>query len=428
MLDKKLQEIVEELSRIPNAPFSLTARTKYVMQKLADTGLEVEDSPYYILAKTGNPQAERKLVVMSHLDHPGFIFRNSSEAIAFGTLYFDKLDLKRLPSLNVYTREGNFLGKAYITDVFGRDYSRVRVRADFEIPRNSQGQWDLGTARISEERVEALSNDNDIVTSVLLSIAQPLPQSDWGVYFLFTKHEEVIQQSSYEIAVKNLLDLTEKDLIINLESMKVYSLLDSTEFNGFSYEGGVVLNVSEKDSIYGTKSPDRRNLAESLVNNIVEKERIEIQRGLTGGSSDAWTFSEAGFTPNIVTLNIPNQYKHNVDNENVVAEAVATKDVIALEKILRSILSSLPNADIPENPKDISLQIKQKYSHLNDKRFIKAVNDRLRIRFKDVIRRGYYFPVSVPDYIQDLFNISISYLSYMINRRTGENGKSVSYE
>jgi putative aminopeptidase FrvX len=428
MLDKNLQKIIEELSRIPNAPFSLIPRTQYVMRKLTDAGLEVEDTPYYILGKTGNPKAERKLVIMSHLDHPGFIFRNSTEAIAFGTLYFDKLDLKKLPPLNIHTADGHFLGKANITDVFGRDYSRVKVKGHFKIPKNSQGQWDVGTARISEERVEALSNDNDIVTSVLLSIAQPLPQSDWGIYFLFTKHEEVIQQSSYEIAAKNLLDLSENDLVINLESMKAYSLVDSGEFERLSYERGVVLNVSEKDSVYGASFPNSRNLAESLVNNTAEKEGVEIQRGIAGGSSDAWTFSESGITPSIVTLNIPNQFKHNVDNENVVAEVVATKDVVALQKILREAIEGVPNGGIPENSEDISLQMKQKYPHLNDKRFIRTVNDRLRIRFKDVIRRGYYFPVSISDHIQDLFNTLISYLSYIISRKTDENGKSVSYE
>ena len=52
-----------------------------------------------------------------------------------------------------------------------------------------------------------------------------------------------------------------------------------------------------------------------MINNISEGENIQIQRGLAGGTTDARHIVEFGLTHNVVTLNIPNMYKHNTDGK-----------------------------------------------------------------------------------------------------------------
>jgi hypothetical protein len=415
MLDERLKEIVMDLDEIPNAPFSIALRSKYVRGFIEKAGLKVEETPYYITGKSKEFSNKKKIVFISHLDHPGFVFKDNKKGVAFGTLYLDKL--KNLKPIRVYSPKGSYLGLAKLVKVYGRNKNRILIEADFHIPKNSQGFWDLQRVVFKNEKIYARSHDNDIVTAVLLSQIRNLKRKDYDILFLFTKHEEVLQHSSFNIACNNSLNVSSTDIIINLESMKVYSTTGNSIYSNLNYESGLVLNISEKTSIYSQNDNGKRNLAESLINNVCENLNFQIQRGLAGGTTDARTFGKLGLTSNIVTLNVPNKYKHNFDGNKVALEEVYISDVQDLSQIIQMIVGKEP-LSVKENPKDISSKVVREFPEYKDDlaEFYLKINERLNLSYRDVVKRGYYYPERIKDYVADIFWGLLSYIKFFFSK------------
>jgi putative aminopeptidase FrvX len=413
MLDSKLKNVIEQLYAIPNAPFTVGHRSKYIKESILRASLEYVETPYYIYTKLSNGNG-RKIIFMSHLDHPGFVFKNSREATAFGSLYLDKV--KNLKPISVFNPNGEYIGDVSITKVYGRDESLIEVDSEFDIPKNSQGLWNVGNVRVEEDKIYGRSHDNDIVTSILLNNLRRVESSEFEIYFLFTKHEEVLQQSSYAFSKVNPLNITHDDIVVNLESMKVYPTTDNPRYSRLDYNSGVVLNVSEATCIYGQNTSER-NIAESLVNNISTEKNLSIQRGMAGGTSDARLISMFNLTPNLITLNIPNQFKHNTNDISIVPEEVLVNDVITLDTIIKSIVDGSAT-NIETNQFDISSEIKSQFPSFGRdvSQQYAGINRRLHISNTYIINRGHYYPQSILETVADMYWKALSYLIYFINR------------
>lgn len=399
-------QILKALSEIPNAPYSIKGRTEYIKEILNKASIGYEETDYYIKVNLNSLKSDSpKIIFISHLDHPGFVFKNSRFAKAFGSLYLHKIT--RYNQISVYSPDGKYLGDVNLKRALGENESWIEVESAFKIPRNSQGLWNVGEVEVYDGKVFARSHDNDIATSILLSNLKLTKRSDYNLVYLFTKHEEVLQQSAYHVAKNNDLGITPQDIIINMESMKVSPITDRSEFSKFSYSNGPVLNVSEVSGLY---SNGRQNLAESLVNNIVSSNNLKVQRGLAGGSSDARVFALFKLTPNIVTLNIPNQYKHNVDENTVRSEEVYLEDVEIVNSIVKYILDG-GELNTTTSQLDISSTIPRELVK-DSKELYKILNDRLDIANRSIIKRGYYFPMSIIDYVADTFLKVVSYVNF----------------
>jgi len=374
--------------------------------------LEYEETPYFIVTHLNKASSKPKLFFISHLDHPGFVFKNKKEGIALGTLYLDKL--AEYKPISIYSPKGKYLGDAILEKVSGRDNRSIEIRADFDIPKNSQGLWNVGSIRYDEEKIYGKSHDNDITTSLLLHTLRKSSNKQYQIVYVFTKHEEILQQSSFNIAYKNSLNISKEDIVINLESMKTYSITETPKYSNLNYESGPILNISEASRVYGELG--QQNIAESLINNISEELKIQMQRGLAGGTTDARAISEFGLTNNIVTINIPNRYKHNSDGNRVRAEEIYIKDVLSLLKIIDNIVDS-EELDTDINEKDLTKKLEEEY--FKNRKPFEVLNKRLDIASKHIIRRGYYYPMSLIDTVKDIFYKGISYLYYFVKKGMG---------
>jgi putative aminopeptidase FrvX len=412
MLDNKLKEIISEFYAIPAAPFSVEEKASYVKKLIKRNVLEYEETPYFIATHLNNEPSKPKLFFISHLDHPGFIFKNKKEGIALGTLYLDKIE--EYKPISVYSPEGTYLGDGSLEKISGRDNRSVEINTDFDIPKNSQGLWNVGDVRFEQDKIYGRSHDNDIATSLLLHSLRKSNNKDYEIVCVFTKHEEILQQSSFNIVHKNSLGISERDLVVNLEAMKVYSITKDDKLSNLNYKDGPVLNISEASRVYGKHG--QQNVAESLINNIAEELGLQIQRGLAGGTTDARVISEFGLTDNIVTINIPNKFKHNSDGKKVRAEEVYIRDVSSLSKIISKVITSSElNTNI--NNKDITRELGEKYFKKEKPFYI--LNKRLDIASKQIVKRGYYYPVTLLDYVKDIFYKGISYIYYFVKKGLG---------
>lgn len=411
MLDKRLKKIINEFYDIPAAPFCINQKSEYIKSYLSNKGFGYEETPYYISSTIREGTNGKRILFFSHLDHPGFIFKNSREGIALGTLYLDKI--KKYAPISVYSPSGEYLGDVELKKAHGLGNRDVEISSDFDIPKNSQGLWNTGNTKFADTKILGRSHDNDIVTCLMLNSIEEVSEGEYGIHFVFTKHEEVLQQSSYNISKNNSFDISENDIVINLESMKVYPITEEKEYSNLNYDDGPILNISEKSCLYSTKGG---NLAESMINNISDEKNIQIQRGLAGGTSDARHIVEFGLTDNVVTLNIPNRYKHNTDGKRIRPEEVLIKDVLSVSKILKNILRS-PDLNLSENNKDI--QVDSIKDLIEERKSLNILNRRLDIASHDTVGRGYYFPKSILDCAKDFFWKSLSYLYYIAKNGIG---------
>jgi hypothetical protein len=411
MLDKRLKKIISEFYDIPAAPFCINQKSEYIKSYLTNKGLEYEETPYYISSTIRESRNGKRILFFSHLDHPGFIFKNNREGIALGTLYLDKI--KKYAPISVYSPSGEYLGDVELEKASGLGNRDVEISSDFDIPKNSQGLWNTGNTKFADTKILGRSHDNDIVTCLMLNSIEEVSEGEYGIHFVFTKHEEVLQQSSYNISRNNSLNISEDDIVINLESMKVYPITKEREYSNLNYDDGPILNISEKSCLYNTKG---RNLAESMINNISEKKDVKIQRGLAGGTSDARHIVEFGLTDNVVTLNIPNRYKHNTDGKSIRPEEALIKDVLSVSEILKNILRS-SDLDFSKNSKDIQVDSTKKL--IEERKSLNILNRRLDIASHDIVRRGYYFPKSILDCAKDFFWKSLSYIYYIAKNGIG---------
>jgi hypothetical protein len=105
----------------------------------------------------------------------------------------------------------------------------------------------------------------------------------------------------------------------------------------------------------------KSNKAEDLINIIAEDNGVDVQRGLAGGSTDARPFSEYNLTPNIITLNVPNRFKHNANSKGEVVSEMVKKshadDLFVLLKKLTTL--ELDYEDIAHNNLSLSLKYKR---------------------------------------------------------------------
>ncbi|HRI05738.1 MAG TPA: hypothetical protein PLV59_02220 [Candidatus Dojkabacteria bacterium] len=406
-------EILKSLHNIPNAPFSIKGRSEYLKKFIQDMELEYEETEYYIKVNLNSVKKDSpKIIFVSHLDHPGFVFKNSRFAKAFGSLYLHKIT--KYSPISVFNPQGKYLGDVKLKKVLGNDESWIEVESEFEIPKNSQGLWNVGDVEVKAGKVFARSHDNDVATSILLSNLKPTNRDDFGIVYLFTKHEEVLQQSAYHIAKYNTLGINSQDIVINTEAMKVSPISEVPEFSEISYADGPVLNISEASGLYTTGS---RNLGESLINNISISQNLKLQRGLAGGSSDARVFSLFKLTPNVITLNIPNKYKHNVDGNFVRCEEVYLEDIEVINRIVNCIVDS-KELSISSTQVDISHRIPEGIVK-DSKGLFKNLNDRLDIANRSIVKRGYYFPSSVSEYMVDTFLKIVSFASFYLTSGKG---------
>ena len=222
MLDKRLIKIIKEYYEIPSAPFCVGQKSEYIKSYLSNKSLEYEETPYYISSILRESTNGKRILFFSHLDHPGFIFRNSRGGIALGTLYLDRIT--EYAPISIYSPQGKYLGDVELKRAYGLGNRDIEVSSDFNIPKNSQGLWNTGETKFTDSKILGRSHDNDIATCLMLYNIDNVSKGEYGIQYIFTKYEEVLQQSSYNISRNNSLNISRDDIVVNLESMKVYPI------------------------------------------------------------------------------------------------------------------------------------------------------------------------------------------------------------
>lgn len=394
-----------------SSPFVVGSQVKYVEYCLQKYGYKYEKTPYNLLVHI-HSKIKTKLVVMSHLDHPGAVLDGKGKGVFFGSVGLDRIE-KKINSgfyLKVISPDGEMLGLVKLTGM-GRNRQNFTYSADFVVPINSSAQFDIPQFEEDKDHLKVYNSDNAIDTATMLAILELKFTPVFDTYFVFNIHEEVHQISAWKLARDNKLDLSRDDMVLNLESPII-----STNENGggpkLTYVDGPVLKLSNFRCLFGYKVAGQ-NMLEKIIDLVAQKNKHKIQKGFANGSDESRCFASFDYTANIVTLAIPNKYKHNWGvRDEFVAEEILKKDVEVFGELLYEVLTSSVSEAEFEDCVSLSGIAKQN-DLITDKGDIKRkmiLNNRLDIRYRPVVWRGYYFPQSFADYLADKVFGALSYV------------------
>ncbi len=416
LLYNETVSILRELNQIPSSPFLPQAQIKFLTRFLKEHGYDYKINPYcLVVQKPSKNKDARKLIISSHLDHPGAVLKNNQEGVFFGSVGLERLEKQAQRSdliLKVFDPTGKHLGVGKVTKFFG-NHGKFKFQASFEVPNNSYAQYDIPYFKEDKDEIGVYNADNAIDTAVMLSILKQGFESPYETYFVFNFHEEVHQLSAWHLASINYFNLTKRDFVLNLES-PIIETNKPEKYPQLTYVDGPVLKLSNLGCLFGHLVKGD-NLVEKMVRLISKKQNLKIQIGLAKGSDEARCFSNFPLAANIATLAIPNRYKHNWgENDAIVPEKILKNDIKVFGEILRHFLAT--DLELPELEKVKSLAgVVKESDDITNKKMMRnkmILNRRLLLSFSPTIHRGYYFPMNVIDKILDLLFAAISYPCY----------------
>ncbi len=415
LLYKSTIEHLKKMNSLPSSPFVVGAQVRYVEHFLTKHGYEYKKTSYSLIVNVP-AKSRRKLVVMTHLDHPGAVLDGRGRGIFFGSVGLERIErrIKKGFYLRVLSPTGERLGLVKLTGV-GRNKQKFRYSANFVVPRNSSAQFDIPVFEEDENYLKAYNCDNAIDTAVMLALLEEKFVPIYDTYFVFNIHEEVHQISAWKLARDNELGLTKQDMVLNLESPIIAT---NKDFRGpsLNYVDGPVVKLSNLGCLFGFMVNGDNDL-EKMLEIIAKKNNDKIQTGFAKGSDEARCFSSFDYTANIVTLAIPNKYKHNWGSKDeFVAEKILKRDVKVFGSLLHSLLTTSIKAKEIKEVSGLS-GLAKRNDTITDRLGMRRkaiLNNRLDIRYRPVAWRGYYFPESVADWLLDKIFGAWSYIYWFL--------------
>jgi putative aminopeptidase FrvX len=418
----ELEKLTKAYSQVLSAPLLPLPRITFLKEQFKDLPYEITENNYSLTVKVPG-ESTQKLVYMSHLDHPGIVVKNRHEGICLGSLFPDRL-LRTISKdghipLDIYSPTGKQITKGKLVGLAGKFHQKAILDIPVYVPPNSVANYQIGFFGQDKDFYHLYAADNDVPTICMINLLQNIKaKPHLTLLFVFTFYEEVHQISSFELARKNLLNLSEKDYVLNLECKKIENHSSNPAKNTLDYDSGPVLQSGEKDCLYGYQFSSPNHL-ERLVASVCKKEKIKIQYGLGLGSTDARPFSNFKLTPHICTLDVPNSFKHNCDDSGeVVLEKIYKKDILAMYEIIRS-LAFVDHASISQavSSQEIFLSDRFKKKDTFTNRFAMTgktlLNYRLDFANKVRITTKQYYPTnfffSVLDSVMNLLSYPYYY-------------------
>ncbi|MBU1132870.1 M28 family peptidase, partial [Patescibacteria group bacterium] len=388
-----IKQIFKEYQEVPNVPFQQRFTSQFVIDFLKSNNIEYKETNYIITIKKPSRNSNgRKLVLIAHLDHPGIVLKNNKEGVFLGLIGAKKLHAALVESsidLRVFDPKGKYIGIVQLIGLEDSPKQIVNIKADFTIPRNSFGMFNVTSFKETTDTIQVYNADDGVMVSVMLDLIRNTKDSGFDLIFVFTKHEEVRQVSSWHLAKHNTLDIKPEDIIINLESLKTQSV-NPEKYGEIDYNKGLTLQLSNIGCLFGYKNPGK-NFAEVLLKDIAQRNGVPLQVGLIKDSCDSRPLTHFGLTPNICTLTIPNKYKHNgADDGKIRSEEILKKDIESVANLLVKALGSDIKTLEESKTESLSEKIKED-DDVTDLELMKErelVNERIEVSYKDIIRRG----------------------------------------
>ncbi len=360
-----------------------------------------DDYCLYVHFRRGD--AKTRMIFDSHIDHPGFVLNGKGSGIALGSIGYKRIEslvAENPIELQIFNKEGDYLSIGNLVEFNFKRKPIAKIESESPIPQNSHGIWNINGFSVDSENIYMYAADNMIATFLMLALIERIALNpdefpDIDAIFIFSFVEEVFELSASAVARKrstpfgdidedcsiiilecmqcvpmpsqrtnvssmntgkdNLRDFRLEDddrsynpaaWEINAKSPTFHELYRELELPMPSYDSGILIKLNDTDCVYGYQFHDQPNMAESLLLYAADYAGIDYQHTISSGACNATAYSIFPTTSNIVTLNIPNPYKHNLYSDGSIApEQIKIAD---LESAIKTtlILFELANSHI----------------------------------------------------------------------------------
>ncbi|MFZ2664050.1 MAG: hypothetical protein WAX66_01685 [Patescibacteria group bacterium] len=389
----KLFSILKTLDEVPNVPFFTNKISETVIKICEDMEITKKDVVINksflgisLTIKIGEPT--KRIVLCSHLDHPGFVFNNNGLGRPLGSVggigNLGLSEITKPTEMDFYSSDGEYIGKSKV-HIEG---NRISCE-DLNLKRNTIGMWHLEDTSFLYPGIRMRSADNHVSTAVILYAVSKIMESlkDMELVLLFTSVEEIFQISMTGVCVEKCVagkKISQDDVFIVLETMEI----DPYEVSTIDYNGGPLIKVNDAEVPYGVGSEQKNNKAEAML--LKAASGLKHQHGLSSGHTDALALSLMTDCPNIATLAIPCQNKHNVTNLGVVTtENVNTEDVETSIEILKRLLK---HGETEETGRLLSIKTAGDPKKLHDKKLERILKYKQN---KPRLSLGFYYPENI---------------------------------
>lgn len=364
------------LDRIPNTSYFPNAIAHTIRQYVNELPeVQIAEDAFALYAHYSHGTPRYKLIVDTHLDHPGFILLGKGRAIPVGTI----AEPAKVQQINerqktipvaFYRQDGKQVGDGHLHTLSvkgGRTQMRVHQHypAHTLLPANTQAIPQVKSEQAGEYLLMR-SADNLSVTALALMYLQWAVSAriEADITVIFTRVEEVRQVSAVAIAQRGFTPFGTFDKnthIIVLEAGLVGSTRRTRQVDtrtpDVSYEAGTLLRVSDHEWPY--QRDGQENLAEALLlharDTINQTQTVKTQHGPSIGNCNALPFAFFSSCPHITSLMIPCVNKHNFDRDGVlVSEKIAIADMQSVQRLLEQ-ATIKAQAEIASHPEQILL-------------------------------------------------------------------------
>jgi putative aminopeptidase FrvX len=331
--------IAEALLVNPTAPFVEDLPAAHVRAFADERGLAHEtDAAGNVVVKygTGTP-----LVLMAHLDHPGFHTTPGDVGVVDLTFKGGLAAVNALPDTSVaFFRRGEVepvgRGRLVDTTVDGRGFLATATAGLVDGEVGDFAMWDLPDWSVTEGRITARVCDDLLGCAAILSVLDEIATSRpstcvWG---LFTRAEEEGFLGAFE-AIR--LGTVPKDAdVLSLECSKALPHAPQG--------GGVIVRVGDRMSIFDPSLTAAMEAAAGRVDGLTFQRRL-----MDGGACEATAFCAAGYRASGIAVPLGGYHNASDGEPGIVAETVMVSDYLGEVQLLTS-LAHNPDLLKPQGP------------------------------------------------------------------------------
>ncbi len=328
-------DLVDELLGLPTAPFVEDLPARFVLDRAAGVpGLDAgRDAAGNVVLRAGGGGDRPPLVLVAHLDHPGFAIEGVQDGLA--ALAFRgavRAGVARSGSPLLFFRPGEVepAGKGRLRvakEADGRLRGGTALVDDGEAPEGGFAVWGFPGVRVRPKTIEARACDDLLGAAAVVAALEAAAGNGDGppVLGLLTRAEEVGLLGAIEAA--RLGTVPEGALVLSLECSK--ALADAPQ------GGGVVIRVGDRASIFDPA------FTAALVERADRVDGLHWQRKLMdGGVCEASAFAAAGWRTSGLAVPLANYHNAADDGSGVAPESVLTEDFLAEVRLLEALVAA----------------------------------------------------------------------------------------
>lgn len=302
MKTKTLLRLAKRVLSLPTAPYHEHAVRAFVEQHCRALGLRAErDAAGNVIARYQHGFKSAPLVLVAHMDHPGFEALGPNRARFLGGVPKEMFRRGgRVRFQNIHARIRRRIGE-----------KRVLLTGARNLRRGDFGSWDLPAFQFRRGRIHAAGIDDVLNVATILAVLSEIARRRlrthvWG---LFTRAEEIGFPGAVEAARSERIPM--QSLVLSLETSK--------ERPWARIGDGPVVRVGDRMTMFDAT-------ASYFLTETARHAEIRAQRCLMdGGTCEATAFTAHGYR--VGGLCVPLGNYHNIGrNQRPASEFVSVPD------------------------------------------------------------------------------------------------------